>query len=50
MELRLATDAETADDILASALGRADFRGCLMGRLAASPGAACVQRDEHRES
>ena len=52
MELRLAIDAETAGDMLASARGRADwhdYRGRLMERLAASPGATCAQRGEHRE-
>ena len=52
VELRLAIDAETAGDMLASIRGRADwhdYRGRLMERLAGSPGAACAQRGEHRE-
>jgi len=52
MELRLAIDAETAGDMVASVRGRADwhdYRGHMMGRLAASPGATCAQRGEHRE-
>jgi|GEM_PF-5721661 len=42
MEVRLAIGAETAGDMLASVRGRAgwyDYRGRLIGRLAASPGA-----------
>jgi hypothetical protein len=52
MELRLAIDAETSGDMIASARGRADwhdYRGRMMERLAATPGAVCARRGEHRE-
>lgn len=52
MELRLAIDAETAGEMLASARGRADwhdYRGRLIERLAAGPGATCAQQGGHRD-
>lgn len=52
MDLRLGIDTQTAGDVLAAGRGRADwhdYRGRMMERLAATPGAACAQRGEHRE-
>lgn len=51
MELRAALDTAAAGDVLAGAKGRAewaDFRGRMMDRLAATPGAMCAKA-EHRE-
>lgn len=52
MDLRLGIDTQTAGDVLAAGRGRADwhdYRGRMMERLAATPGAVCAQRGEHRE-
>lgn len=51
MELRAALDTAAAGDVLAGAKARAEwseYRGRMMERLAATPGAACA-KGEHRE-